>query len=435
MSLLARISAAGRALFAPQASANVLVPARSIEELMRGIMAGMETTSGVSVTVESAQSITALYRGLRLIQDTVASVPLVLYRRRRTGGADPAQADPLYSILHDRPNEWQTSLEWRELKQRDLELRGNAYSLIVRGVGQRVSELIRLHPDRTTPKQDDRTLAVTYEYVRPDGRRVILQRDEVFHLRGPGDDGLTGRSVVRDHKETLGEALALREHGTRTFANGARPTGVLMPEGTARIGDDASRALREDFESLYAGVENAGRVVVLPGGIKFEPLSLSMEDAQYIESRKFSVSEIARILGVPPHKIGDLEKATFSNIEHQAIEFVTDAIVPRVTRWEQAIRRDLLDGDPDRFVKFELDGLLRGDVKSRAEALQILRRNGIINANEWRELEDWNRREDPGGDQYIIEANMAVNDGRDPAARAAAPANPSNPEGTPPQAA
>ena len=409
-------------------NANELVDGLTIEDLLARLqLGGVQSKAGVSVTVDRATRVSAVYASCRAIQDPIAASPLLLYRR--TGDEDEVtdRADPLFRLLRDRPNEWQTAFEFRELMQRDLLLRGNAYALIVRGRRGQVSELLRLHPDAVEPKQDQATLAVVYEYRRPDGAVVVLQRREVFHLRGLGDDGLKGASPIGWFRETIGDAIATQEHGSRFWSNGAKPLGLLVQEAGTTLSDKARKDLRDDFQSMYAGGEKAYQTAVLPAGIKYESVEINHEDAQFLDTRKLQRSEIAAMFRVPPHKIGDLERATFSNIEHQAIEFVTDTITPWAVRWEQAIHRDLLDSDPDRFVRFNLGHLLRGDFKSRQEGLQIQRRNGVISANEWRRSEEMNGRTDAGGDQYIVESNMALNDGSNPAASRQASTPPADP--------
>lgn len=398
-------------LFRPRAQ-NQVVDGLTLEQAIRSSLGGGAADAGIAVTVENAQGLAAVAASVRVLSDSLAHLPLVLYRRndRRR---DPARDLRLYGLLHDRPNEWQTSYQWRKLMERDKLYRGNAYSLIVRD--QRgISELIRLHPDQVTPKQDDRTLAINYEYTRPDGRRTTLRREEVLHVWSDSDDGVVGLSPIKVYRQSIGDGIAIRQHGSRFFSSAARLTGVLeMPEGHD-MGEEARKALLADFESTYVGNANARRTGLLPAGISFKPVTISMADAEWINARKITAREIFGIFGVPPHKGGDLADATFSNIEHMMLEYLIDTLMPRLVCWEQALVRDLLDGDEGLFVKFNVSGLLRGDAKSRAEALNIQRRAGVINANEWRELEDRNPREDDGGDEYIVEQNMRVQDGATP---------------------
>lgn len=399
----------------PQASDNQLKPVSDVSDLAEAIalaLNGGPSKAGVPVTVDTARRVAAVASCVRVITDTLAQLPIGLFRRdddRRMPLAD----DPLHRLVHDRPNEWQTAFEFVELMQGDALYRGNAYALISRDSRGRPQELIRLHPDRVEPRQDD-ALTVTYRLTGAAGRREILRRDQVLHIRGPGDDGLKGLNPVQQFRESIGDAIATQGYGSRFFSNGARPSGLLEMSEGVKVGEEAQKALREDFESMYGGGENAHKTAFLPFGMKFNPVSISNEDAQFLETRKFQISDIARIFRVPPHMIGDLERATFSNIEHQAIEFTVHTMAPWFRRWEQALGRDLLPADDDRYFKFNSNALLRGDFKTRQEGLNIQRRAGVINADEWRAQEDMNPRGDEGGKEYIVERNMREQDGTPP---------------------
>lgn len=412
MGFFERLGAAAGILFRPQAS-NELRQFDNIEDAIKHASRFDASSSGVVVTMDAAQRQVAVYACVRILRETIAHLPLVLYR---TNGNTrlPDVDNPLYRLLKEQPNEWQTAMEWRELKQSDLEFRGNAYSLIVRGTGGRVVELIRLHPDKVEVVQNN-DLTLAYTYTKGNGQRVRYAQSDIFHIRGVGTDGIKGESPITLHRETIGNSIAMQRHGSKFFSNGALLSGLLEMDPGTQIGQEARQALKEDFESMYSGVGNAGKTALLPGGVSYKPVSMTLVDAQYIEARKFTRNEIFSVFGVPPHKGGDLERATFSNIEHQALEFVQDAIVPRCTRWEQAIKRDLLSGDPQRYVKHNVAGLLRGDAKSRAEAQNLYRRMGVYSANDIRAMEDMNPRTDAGGDDYIVEMNMRPDDGTDPA--------------------
>jgi HK97 family phage portal protein len=393
--------------FRPQAT---LTP-QTLEEMLRYMLdRDARSISGAHVTPRKSEGIPAVGTCVRILSSTMAHMPLVLMRQIKDR-REPDTANPIYALLHDQPNEWQTAMQFRELMQRDIELTGNAYARKIMGVGGVTIELLRMHPNQIAVKQDER-MRLTYEYTRNDGTRITLGREEVLHIAGMGDDGIVGRSPITVHRETMGDALTMQEHGSRFFSNGAKPLGVITSTAGISMSTESKEAFKTDLAAVHGGTANAHKPMLLPAGYDYKPVSISMIDAQYIEGRKFTRSEIFGIFGVPPHKGGDLEKATFSNIEHQALEFVIDAIVPRAVRWEQAIKRDLLGGDPKRYAKHNLNALLRGDAKSRNEALQIQRRNGVINANEWRELDDLNPRTDEGGRAYIVEANMAIDDGK-----------------------
>lgn len=396
-------------LFEAQNADNKLTTSKDIDEWLR--FGGQKSTSGVNVSDKSAEGLAAFATVVRVLSNSLAHLPLILFERN---GDDKRQArdNRLFQILYRRPNRWQTSLQWRKLKMRDLLFRGNAYSLII-GSTTNVQSLIRLHPDRVTPRQDSRTMEVTYDYSREDREPVEIPERQMLHIWFDSDDGIEGISPIRAHRQTIGDGIAVREHGSRFFANAARLSGVLKePEG-AKLGADARMALLADFESLYTGSENAHKTAILPGGVEFKEVSMSMEDAQWIEATKKTAREIYGIFGIPPHKAGDLADATFSNVENSNLDFVIDSLMPWLAAWEQALDKDLLDNDPGLFTKFNTAALLRGDFKSRQEALQIMRRNGIVNADEWRDLEDFNKRADDGGQTYLVEANMRKNDGNE----------------------
>lgn len=381
---------------------NEITTSKELDDWLR--FGGQSSQSGINVGVDNAAGLPAVAASVRVLSESLAHLPLVLFRRG-TNSREPARDLRLYQVLHDAPNKWQTSYQWRKLMMRDLLFRGNAYSLIV-GSKTSIQGLIRLHPDRVEVNQDGLQGDITYTYSRDDRTKLELSSARVLHIWFDSDDGIQGISPLKAYRESIGEGIAIRQHGSQFFRNAARITGVLQGPAGTKIGTEATRAMREDFESMYVGNTNAGKTAVLPGGIEFKPVSLSMEDAQWIEAKKMTAREIYGIFGIPPHKAGDLADATFSNIEHENLSFVIDSLMPKLVAWEQAIKRDLLEGDRGFFVKFNTSALLRGDFKSRQEGLQIQRRNGVIAANEWRELEDLNPRGDEGGERYIIEKNM-----------------------------
>lgn len=393
----------------PRASDNRLTEYANLPKALQAMMQGALSQAGVAVTYDSAMAVAAVYACVRVLAESVAMLPLPLYRRAGTR-REQARDDPLWRLMHDQPNEWQTAMQWRELLVADVALRGNHYSMKALDSRGRVIELLRLHPDRVRAQQAP-DYSVSYQVDTRDGRSVTLGRDEVLHVSGLGDDGLSGLSVIKYHRHTIGDAIALRDTGSGFWRNGAHFGAVLTQDAQVRIAPEDRKAIRDDFAEQYGGSDKAGQTPFLPPGVDVKQVSLSQEDAQYLETRKFQVAEIARLFRVPPHMIGDLEKATFSNIEQQSLDFVTSCLMPWLVRLEQAFKRDLLAGEPDLYFKFNVDALLRGEAKARAETLQIKRRNGIISANEWRELDDMNPREDEGGDEYIVEQNMRQDDG------------------------
>ena len=349
--------------------------------------------------------VAAVFACIRVLAESVASLPLIVYKRRPDGGKDRDPPHPLYRTLHDRPNRWQTGFEFREMLMGHAALRGNAYAAIKATGGQAVAELTPLHPDRVIPFRAPDGL-IAYEHTPLEGPRRILLQPEMLHIRGLSDDGICGLSPIKLHREAIGLALVTEEHGARLFANGAQLGGVLQHPG--KLQPEAVERLKKSWEARYSGVGNAHRTAVLEEGMTWNKVGMTSEDAQFLESRHYQVTEIARIFRIPPHMIGDLSKATFSNIEHQALEFVVHTLRPWLVRWEQAILRDLFT-EPDQethFVEFLVDGLLRGDTQSRYNAYAVGRQWGWLSANDIRRLENLNPIEQ-GGDDYFQPLNMA----------------------------
>jgi HK97 family phage portal protein len=354
---------------------------------------------------------TAVYSCVRILAEAVAGLPLNLYRYTEDGGKEKAIDHPLYLLLHDEPNPEMSSFVFRETLMTHLLLWGNAYAQVIRNGKGEVVALYPLMPNKMTVDRDDRgQLYYTYqrsndEAVRSKDQTVTLRPSDVLHIPGLGFDGLVGYSPIAMAKNAIGMAIACEEYGAKFFANGASPSGVLEHPGTLK---DPQR-VRESWHSTFGGSANANKVAVLEEGMKYTPIGISPEQAQFLETRKFQVNEIARIFRVPPHMVGDLEKSSFSNIEQQSLEFVKYTLDPWVTRWEQSIQRSLLTQDEKSryFVKFNVEGLLRGDYQSRMNGYAIGRQNGWMSANDIRELENLDRiPAEEGGDLYLINGNM-----------------------------
>lgn len=375
------------------------------------------TASGKYVTERSAMQMTAVYCCVRILSEAVASLPLQFYRYTDDGGKEKAVEHPLYFLLHDEPNPEMTSFIFRETLMTHLLLWGNVYSQIIRNGKGEVVALYPLMPDRMRVDRDEHG-RLYYEYTVYDaddvdgrkgtngvGRTVRLQPHDVLHIPGLGFDGLVGYSPIAMAKNAIGLAIATEEYGSKFFANGAAPSGVLEHPGIIK---DPSR-VRESWQATFGGSGNANKIAVLEEGMKYTPISISPEQAQFLETRKFQIDEIARIFRVPPHMIGDLEKSSFNNIEQQSLEFVKYTLDPWVSRWEQAMVRALLTPDEKKkyFFKFNVDGLLRGDYQSRMNGYATARQNGWMSANDIRELENLDRiPAEQGGDLYLINGNM-----------------------------
>ena len=369
------------------------------------------TTSGKVVTERSAMQMTAVYSCVRILAEAVAGLPLHLYRYREDGGKEKAIDHPLYLLLHDEPNPEMSSFVFRETLMTHLLLWGNAYAQIIRNGKGEVVALYPLMPNKMSVDRDaDGRLYYTYqrsseEAPIAEGSKVILSPKDVLHIPGLGFDGLVGYSPIAMAKNAIGLAIATEEYGSKFFANGATPSGILEYPGTVK---DPEK-VRDSWTRGFSGSGNAHKVAVLEEGMKYTPISISPEQAQFLETRKFQINEIARIFRVPPHMVGDLDKSSFSNIEQQSLEFVKYTLDPWVVRWEQSIQRTLLqDEEKTRyFVKFNLEGLLRGDYQSRMNGYATARQNGWMSANDIRELENLDRiPPESGGDLYLINGNM-----------------------------
>ena len=359
--------------------------------------------SGKSVSAMSAMQMSAVYACVRVIAETVASLPLNVYEVTDKG-SKKAFDHPLYRLLHDEPNHEMTSFIWRESLLTHLLLWGNHYSQIVRSGRNGILGLYPLLPDQMTVDRASNG-QLTYEYTTSDGNTVWLRPEEVLHIPGLGFDGIMGYSPVAMEKNAVGLALSAEEYGSKFFANGARPSGVLTHPHTVKD----PKKLRDSWNAAYGGSGNSGRTAVLEEGMEYKSISMPNNEAQYLETRKFQVEEICRIYRVPPHMIGDLSHATFSNIEHQSISFAVHTIRPWLVRIEQAIQRALIpEAEKGRFyVQFNMDGLMRGDYKSRMEGYAIGRQNGWLSANDIHELENMNPIPDEeGGNLYLVNGNM-----------------------------
>ncbi|WP_083940044.1 phage portal protein [Desulfoscipio gibsoniae] len=360
------------------------------------------TPSGKTVNERTAMTTSAVYACVRVLSETIASLPLHTYRRTERGKGK-AMDHNLYYLLHDEPNPEMTSFVFRETLMGHLLLWGNAYAQIIRDGRSRVIGLYPLLPDRMEVSRTEKG-ELYYRYQK-EGREYLLRREEVLHIPGLSFDGLVGYSPIAMAKNAIGMALATEEYGSKLFANDARPSVVLEHPGVLK--DPAK--IRESWNQIYRGSENAHKVAVLEEGMQVKTLSIPPEQAQFLETRKFQIEEICRIFRVPPHLVASLDRATFSNIESQSISFIDNTIVPWVSRFEQAMQKALFSVREKQqyLIKFNLNGRLRGDAQSRAAYYQTMRQNGIMSANDIRELEEMNLIPDKlGGNKYLVNGNF-----------------------------
>ncbi len=370
------------------------------------------TTSGKPVNERTAMQTTAVYACVRILAEAVASLPLHVYEYQDDGGKKLVHDHPLYYLLHDEPNPEMTSFVFRETLMSHLLIWGNAYAQIIRDGAGRVLGLYPLLPDKMDVQRDDKG-NIYYVYSRNSDENpmfkeygnIKLKAEDVLHIPGLGFDGLIGYSPIAMAKNAVGMTLACEEYGASFFANGANPGGVLEHPGVLK---DPSK-VRESWNSVYRGVNNAHKIAVLEEGMKYQQIGIPPEEAQFLETRKFQINEIARLYRIPPHMVGDLDKSSFSNIEQQSLEFVKYTLDPWVIRWEQSLQRSLLlPGEKGKyFIKLNVDGLLRGDYQSRMNGYAVGRQNGWLSANDIREMENMNPIPDEeGGNLYLINGAM-----------------------------
>ena len=370
------------------------------------------SASGKAVNERTAMQMTAVYACVRVLSEAVAGLPLHVYRYGEDGNREKALKHPLYRILHDEPNPEMSSFNFRETLMGHLLLYGNAYAQIIRNGKGEVAGLYPLMPAKMTVDRDGGG-NLYYLYSRGsddapgagENGQVYLPPEQVLHIPGLGYDGIVGYSPIAMAKNAVGLGIATEEYGAKFFANDASPSGILEHPGVLKNPDK----VRESWNKLFRGSANSHQIAVLEEGLKYQPIGISPDQAQFLETRKFQLNEIARIFRVPPHMVGDLEKSSFSNIEQQSLEFVKYTLEPWLMRWEQAMGRRLFtDSEKESyFIRFNVEGLLRGDYESRMNGYAVARQNGWMSANDIRELENLDRiPAELGGDLYLVNGAM-----------------------------
>lgn len=362
---------------------------------------GQQSYAGKFVGEDSAMRLAVVWGCVRLLSETVGSLPLSIFESDKSGNSKNVPDDPLSLLLHDRPNAEMTSVEFREAMMVNLCLLGNAYAMIDRAAGV-VRTLTPIPTALVTPRRQENGRTV-YD-IKDRGKVETLPSEKVFHLKGFGSDGLTGYSPIAYARNAMGLSMATEEYGSKFFAGGARPKGVLkLPTW---LKQEVREKTKADLRNLQNQIEGGDGTLLLEGGMEYQPISIPPEEAQFLETRKFQLNEICRIFRVPPHMVADLDKATFSNIESQGLEFEKYTLRPYLTRWEQAIKQKLIPVEKRRiqFARFNLDGLLRADSAARAAFYSVMLQNGVYDSNEVRGLENRNSR--PGADELRVQVNM-----------------------------
>ena len=368
------------------------------------------SNAGKRVTDRTALQHIAVYACVRVLSEAISQLPLHVYQYTENGKERVPQ-HPLYFLLHDQPNPEMTSFVFRETLMSHLLIYGNAYAQIIRNGRGDVIGLYPLMPDKMKVDRDEKNRLIyiysRYDEANPNLKQqgdIVLQAEDVLHIPGLGYDGLVGYSPIALAKNAIGISIACEDYGASFFGNNANPSGVLEHPGVIKNPDK----LRDAWHRAYGG-RNAHKVAVLEEGVKFTPISIPNNEAQFLETRKFQIEEIARMYRVPLHMIGDLDHATFSNVEHLSLDFVKYSLDPWIVRWEQSLQKALLsDSEKGRyFIKFNVDGLLRGDYASRMQGYATARQNGWMSANDIRELEDMNMLSDEeGGNLYLVNGSF-----------------------------
>ena len=364
---------------------------------------GEGSDAGVNVNERAAMGIPAIYACVRIIAESIASLPLQIFERLDDGGRRVATDHPLYDLLHLAPNEWQTSFSWRETGTAHQALWGNGYSWIDRAGNGDVLAMYTLRPDQVTPRRDNARR--WYEYTPPDGRMIPLAPDQVLHWPALGFDGLVGLSPIRLMRQSVGLTMAAERFGAKFFGSGAHPSGILsMPNSFSS--DKVRDRVLESWKAAYSGLDNAQKTAVLEEGLEFKPITIPPEDAQFLQTRELQVKEAARMYRVPLHMLADLSQAPAANVEQGAIDFVVHTLRPWLVRQEQELNLKLLDGMDRRkyFIEYNISGLLRGDSKARAEFYRQMWGIGVYSINEIRRRENDNPVEN--GDQRFVPLNM-----------------------------
>lgn len=374
---------------------------------------GRTSLAGVNVTEMKALQFTAVYACVHILAQTLAMLPLNVYSKLPTGGKARAPDHPLDWVLHKAANSEMSSFRWRETIQGHLGLWGNGYSEIEYNNAGQVIGLWPLRPDRTYPYREPDTQELKYITTLPGGKTVKLPAKRVLHIAGFGFDGIRGYNPIDLACQSIGLGLAAEEYGARFFGNGATVSGVL--EHPAELGEDGRRNLRESFEEMHQGLDKSHRLLILEEGLEYKQIGIPPQTAQFLETRKFQITDIARFYHVPPHMIADLERSTNNNIEHQSLEFVIHTMMPWLVRWEQDMdlkffKKPARPTDKEYFTKFNEKGLLRGDVQSRYNAYHQARLDGWMNADDIRELEDMNPIGGDVGTKYWMPTNMTYAD-------------------------
>jgi len=367
--------------------------------------AGGKSATGLSVTADSALKYTPVWAAVNIIAGAVGFLPFMVYRRLAGGGKEPAGDSRLYRLVHDRANPHMSAQEFREVIQGHALTWGNGYAEIERDNAARPVWYWPLRPDQTTPYLNERG-DLFYEVRLTGGTLSYLPYRNVLHIKGLGGNGYQGYSVVRYHRESIGLGQAAEKYGGKFFGNSSTPSGILQHPKT--LGDKARDNLRTEFEAMHRGLDQAQRTAILEEGMTWQQIGIPPEDAQFLQTRKFQVNDVARIFQIPPHMLAEMDRATFSNIEHQGIEFVVHTLMRWLKKWEHECNYKLFGEwtSGSTYTEFVVEGLLRGDTAARATFYREMHNNGFMTINEVRDKENMNPLPGKAGDMHFVNAAL-----------------------------
>ncbi|MEB4781417.1 phage portal protein [Paenibacillus jamilae] len=362
--------------------------------------------AGVEVSEGAALGLITVYSCVRVLAETIGTLPMDVYRKRNGGGKDEARDHPVHALLHDTPNEEMVSSTWRETTVSEQALAGNSYSIITHNQRGYPIELYPIPWYMVNPQRNPETKKIEYA-INDRGKAEIYPAEMIFHTRGFGSNGLVGYSPIRMAASTVGVGLATQQFTERFYTQGMNVGGLL--EHPNSLSDEAYKRLTAWLDEKGSGIANSWKPLILEEGMKYSRIPIPLADAQFIETKKFNRDELCGLFRVPPHMIANLEKSSFNNIEQMSTEFVMYSLMPYITRLEQTANWRLFtptERAQGYYVRCNVKGLLRGDYISRQQGLQIQRQNGVINADTWRELEDMNPTGEESGKKYLVNGNM-----------------------------
>jgi len=382
---------------------------KSNDDVLRDLLSGSNSKSGQSVTLTSALEVPVVLGIARVIAEGVAQVPWKLYQRIGEGRIE-ARDHPLFYLLHRRPNEWQTSFEFREQIMLHLVLAGNAFVFVNRSSNGSIIELLPYEPGSVTVKRRD-DMSMEYRIRLANGSDVVITRQNMWHVRGPSWNGYLGLDAVKQARNAIGMSMAMEEFGSALFANGARPGGLISTEQPLKA--EQVKAIKDQWASAQAGSGNAMKTALLHSGLKYQPLSWNADEAQFIEAQKRVILNLCAAFRVNPIMVQQTEgSAAYASVEQMFLAHLVHTLMPWYERIEQSAEIGLLTEAERKagfYTKLEAKGLMRGTAKERAEYMQIMRQNGVITANEWRDYEEMDRSTDPRADQLEPAANLFGN--------------------------